>query len=160
MNYVYYISLGSNLGNREGYLNQAIEGLRQTDGIIAVEPSSWLETAPWGNTEQGPFLNGVAKVVSSLTPEAMLQCMQYQESLAGRKRVIHWGPRTLDLDIVWAETEQGAPLQVALDHLQIPHPYMWERTFVLIPLQEVYPDFAFQGESINHRIAKLKSADI
>lgn len=157
MNYVYYISLGSNLGNRQAYLDQAIAGLRATDGIMVVEPSTWLETPPWGNTEQGSFLNGVAKVVTSLEPVDMLHTMQQLEQAAGRKRIIHWGPRTLDLDIVWAEAEDGVPLSVTTEELQIPHPYMWERTFVLVPLQEVYPDFVFQGQSIALRIAELQA---
>lgn len=157
MNYVYYISLGSNLGDRQAYLEQAIAGLRATDSIMAVEPSTWLETPPWGNTEQGPFLNGVAKVVTSLEPVDMLHTMQQLEQAAGRKRIIYWGPRTLDLDIVWAEAEDGVPLSVTTEELQIPHPYMWERTFVLVPLQEVYPDFVFQGQSIASRIAELQA---
>lgn len=157
MNYVYYISLGSNLGDRQAYLDQAILGLKQQAGIISVEASTWLETPPWGNTEQGPFLNGVAKVVSSLAPEAMLQGMQQLEQAAGRQRIIHWGPRTLDLDIVWAETEGGAPLTVATEALTIPHPYLWDRTFVLIPLKELYPHFTFRGQTIEARIAELEA---
>ena len=75
MKYIYYLSLGSNLGDREQYLANAIEGLRRHENIESVTPSKWLETAPWGNTNQGPFLNGACKVVTTLVPEAMLQVM-------------------------------------------------------------------------------------
>lgn len=158
MKYIYYLSLGSNLGDREQYLANAIEGLRRHENIESVTPSKWLETAPWGNTNQGPFLNGACKVVTTLVPEAMLQVMQALEKAAGRERLVHWGPRTLDLDIVWAEKEDGRLIEVQSETLTIPHPYLWDRAFVLVPLSELYPNFIFQGQVIGDRIKELDEA--
>lgn len=158
MKYIYYLSLGSNLGDREKYLTDAVEGLHRHEAIDSVTTSKWLETEPWGNTNQGPFLNGACKVVTTLEPEALLDVMQALEKAAGRERLIHWGPRTLDLDIVWAETETGDIVNVQTERLQIPHPYLWERAFVLIPLSELYPQFRYHGESIESRIAALADA--
>lgn len=155
MNYIYYLSLGSNLGNREKFLTDAVEGLRRHEAIESVMTSKWLETEPWGNTDQGAFLNGACKVVTSLEPEELLTVMQALEKAAGRERLIHWGPRTLDLDIVWAETAAGDMVEVHTDRLQIPHPYLWDRAFVLAPLMELYPDFTYQGESIGARLKTL-----
>lgn len=150
----YYIGMGSNLGDREAYLNNAIKGLEAHPLVESVEASSWLETPPWGNEDQGPFLNGVCKVQTTLPPQEMLSYMQELERQAGRVRTIHWGPRTLDLDIVWAE-EDGKSLVVNESDLQVPHPYMWERSFVLAPLQEVYPHFVKDGVSIGERLKEL-----
>lgn len=156
MKYVYYLSLGSNLGDREQYLEGAVDGLRRHKAIESVTPSKWLETEPWGNTDQDAFLNGACKVVTTLEPEAMLVVMQALEKAAGRERLIHWGPRTLDLDIVWAETETGKQVTIQSETLQIPHPYFWERAFVLVPLAELYPKFIYKGESIDARIRALE----
>ena len=153
--YTYYIGIGSNLGDREGYLAFAVSELTNTDGILSVSHSSWIETPPWGPVEQGPFLNGMLKVKSTLEPLAMLDTILHIERLAGRQREIHWGPRTLDLDMVWVEDEGGQCVQVNTPNLVVPHPYFWERQFVLEPLQEVYPTFAYEGVSIVSRLDTL-----
>lgn len=153
--YTYYIGIGSNLGDREGYLAFAVSELTNTDGIRSVSHSSWIETPPWGPVEQGPFLNGMLKVKSTLEPLAMLDTILHIERLAGRQREIYWGPRTLDLDMVWVEDEGGRCVQVNTPNLVVPHPYFWERQFVLEPLQEVYPTFAYEGVSIVSRLDTL-----
>lgn len=154
--YTYYIGIGSNLGDREGYLAFAVSELSNTDGVRSVSHSSWIETPPWGPVEQGPFLNGILKVESTLTPLVMLDTILHIERLAGRQREIHWGPRTLDLDIVWIEDEAGQCVEVHTPNLVVPHPYFWERQFVLEPLQEVYPTFSYEGESIGARLETLR----
>ena len=151
----YYIGIGSNLGDRKGYLAFAVSELTDTDGVSSVSHSSWIETPPWGPVEQGPFLNGMLKVESTLEPLVMLDTILHIERLAGRQREIHWGPRTLDLDIVWVENEGGQCVQVNKPNLVVPHPYFWERQFVLEPLQEVYPTFAYEGVSIVSRLDTL-----
>ena len=153
--YTYYIGIGSNLADREGYLAFAVSELTNTDGVSSVRHSSWIETPPWGPVEQGPFLNGMLKVESPLEPLVMLDTILHIERLAGRQREIHWGPRTLDLDIVWVENEGGQCVQVNKPNLVVPHPYFWERQFVLEPLQEVYPTFAYEGVSIVSRLDTL-----
>ena len=154
--YIYYIGIGSNLGDREGYVTFAVSELRSTDGVCGVSHSSWIETPPWGPVEQGSFLNGILKVQASIEPLAMLDTILHIERLAGRQREIHWGPRTLDLDIVWIEDETGQCVQVKTPNLVVPHPYFWERQFVLEPLQEVYPTFTYEGVSISDRIEMLR----
>lgn len=153
--YTYYIGIGSNLGDREGYLTFAVSELTNTDGVRSVSHSSWIETPPWGPVEQGPFLNGMLKVEATLEPLVMLDTILHIERLAGRQREIHWGPRTLDLDMVWVEDEGGQCVQVNTPNLVIPHPYFWERQFVLEPLQEVYPTFVYEGVSIVSRLDTL-----
>ena len=154
--YTYYIGIGSNLGDREGYLAFAVSELTNTDGVSSVSHSKWIETPPWGPVEQGPFLNGILKVESTLEPLTMLDTILDIERLAGRQREIHWGPRTLDLDIVWIEDEEGQCVQVKTPNLVVPHPYFWERQFVLEPLQEVYPTFTYEGVSISNRLEALR----
>ena len=154
--YTYYIGIGSNLGDREGYLAFAVSELMNTGGVRRVSHSSWIETPPWGPVEQGPFLNGILKVESTLAPLVMLDILLHIERLAGRQREIHWGPRTLDLDIVWIEDELGQPIRVAEATLVVPHPYFWERQFVLEPLREVYHHFSYEGVSISDRIEELR----
>ena len=157
--YIYYIGIGSNLGDREGYLAFAVSELTNTDGVRSVNHSSWIETPPWGPVEQGPFLNGILKVEATLTPLVMLDTILHIERLAGRQREIHWGPRTLDLDIVWREDEADQYVQVNTANLVVPHPYFWERIFVLEPLQEIYPQFIYQGVSIHNRLEELRAIE-
>ena len=153
--YTYYIGIGSNLGDRERYLAFAVSELTDTDGVRRVSHSSWIETPPWGPVEQGPFLNVMLKVESTLEPLVMLDTILHIERLAGRQREIHWGPRTLDLDMVWVEDEGGQCVQVNTPNLVVPHPYFWERQFVLEPLYEVYPMFSYEGMSIVSRLDTL-----
>ena len=157
--YTYYIGIGSNLGDREVYLAFAVSELTNTDGVRSVSHSRWIETPPWGPVEQGPFLNGILKVQSSLEPLIMLETILHIERLAGRQRDIHWGPRTLDLDIVWIEDEAGQCVEVHTQKLVVPHPYFWERQFVLVPLQEVYPTFNYEGVSIASRLDTLRALE-
>ena len=157
--YIYYIGIGSNLGDRERYLAFAVSELTNIDGVCSVNHSSWIETPPWGPVEQGPFLNGILKVESTLEPLVMLDTILHIERLAGRQREIHWGPRTLDLDIVWVEDEAGQCVRVEISNLVVPHPYFWERQFVLEPLQEVYPTFTYEGVSIASRLEKLRELE-
>lgn len=154
--YTYYIGIGSNLGDREGYLAFAVNQLVGIQGVTSVEHSNWIETPPWGPVEQGPFLNGILKVKSTIEPLTMLETIWHIERLAGRQRESHWGPRTLDLDIVWIETEAGQVVCVEEPNLVVPHPYFWERQFVLEPLREVYPHFSYEGVSISDRIEELR----
>ncbi|MFS0784172.1 2-amino-4-hydroxy-6-hydroxymethyldihydropteridine diphosphokinase [Bacillus sp. 1P06AnD] len=129
-----YLSLGSNLDDRLTYLREAVE-LLQKDGEIAVDSvSSLYETDPVGYTDQGNFLNIVVKLYTDYTAEDLLAvCMDIEQQL-GRKRVIRWGPRTIDLDILLYNQDN-----IDSDDLSVPHPRMHERAFVLIPLLEIEP---------------------
>lgn len=171
------------MGNRAAYLDQAVLRLKEHPRIANVQASSWLETAPWGNTDQDAFLNGALKVITDLMPEELLDYMQQLEQEAGRERKIHWGPRTLDLDIIWWEEQpddtaneksensladdadeksesegvshESQHLTFFSNRLTIPHPYFWERSFVLLPLKELYPQFTYKNQSIDERLKEI-----
>ncbi len=134
------IALGSNLGDRERTLQGALRRLDCAPGVVVLKRSTWHETEPelgpeGGPEGQGPFLNGVALVETTLTPEALLNLLQAIEHKAGRTRTVPNGPRTLDLDLLWhGESRRDS------SELTLPHPRMHQRTFVLAPLAEIAPD--------------------
>ncbi len=138
----YFISVGSNMGDRLAHLRYAAEAF-SAHGITLHRKSSVYETAPWGNEEQDFFLNAIFLVGWDGTPEALLRELQGIEAERGRRREVHWGPRTLDLDIIW-----GDGVALCTDTLTIPHPFFAERAFVLVPLAELAPDFSIGGVSI------------
>ncbi|EHB49677.1 MULTISPECIES: 2-amino-4-hydroxy-6-hydroxymethyldihydropteridine diphosphokinase [Paenibacillus] len=127
-----YIALGANLGEREGNLMEALERLDDTPGIQVLRVSHLYETEPVGYIDQPMFLNMAAVVSTSLSPHALLAEMQRIEKELGRVRHIHWGPRTVDLDLLWME---GRRLDTP--ELMLPHPRMQERSFVLRPLSDI-----------------------
>ena len=138
-----YLSLGANLGNRGETLREALRQiacLPQT-ALKAVAP--FYETAPWGNLEQPAFINTAAMVETELSPLNFLHKTQQIELALGRVRHEHWGARTIDIDLLWAEG-------VASDteELKLPHPYLTERAFVLLPLRDIAPDLAVQGRAV------------
>jgi 2-amino-4-hydroxy-6-hydroxymethyldihydropteridine diphosphokinase len=92
---------------------------------------------------------------SSLAPHQMLSLLQSLEQGAGRERLIHWGPRTLDLDIILAFDESGTMISICDESLTVPHPYFWDRTFVLEPLHELLPTFIYKGMTIGERLTQL-----
>lgn len=153
--YTYYISVGSNIGDKQGHINLAFQSFQEHDAVSKVISSSLIETDPWGYTEQDIFVNSMWFCESILAPHQMLCLLQSLEQGAGRKRHIHWGPRTLDLDIILAFDEGGAMISVCDESLTIPHPYFWERTFVLEPLHELLPTFTYKGVTIDDRLAQL-----
>lgn len=124
------LSLGSNLGDRRDHLLSAINSL---PGPVLV--SDVYETEPVGGPDQDRYLNVVVQIDTDLRPRALLGVCHRLEAAAGRVRDIRWGPRTLDVDILWID---GVELDD--DDLQIPHPRMWDRRFVLAPLSELAPD--------------------
>jgi 2-amino-4-hydroxy-6-hydroxymethyldihydropteridine diphosphokinase len=130
-----YISLGSNMGDRKAYLEEAVHILNSHGNIQVTTISSIYETDPVGYTEQGKFLNMVVGIHTTLSPEILLQqCLQIEEDL-GRKRQFRWGPRIIDLDILLYNDKN-----IESEILRVPHPRMRERAFVLIPLLEIAPN--------------------
>jgi 2-amino-4-hydroxy-6-hydroxymethyldihydropteridine diphosphokinase len=127
-----YIGLGSNMGDRSYFLNEAIKSLDSNERISVIATSSIYETAPVGYLEQESFLNMVIKVSTILKPIELLEVNQQVEKDLGRKRDIRWGPRTIDLDILMYNNEN-----IETEKLIIPHPRMKERAFVLVPLMEI-----------------------
>ncbi len=130
-----YIGLGSNLGDRAVYLAAARRSLDDTPGILIARASSLYETEPVGYTDQDWFLNQVVAIATSLHPYQLLQVLQGIEQDLGRRRLIRWGPRVIDLDLLL----YGDAILPDPD-LTIPHPRIYERSFVLVPLCEIAPD--------------------
>jgi 2-amino-4-hydroxy-6-hydroxymethyldihydropteridine diphosphokinase len=126
-----FVGLGSNLGDRLAFLKTAVAGL---PGVVKVSPV--YETDPVGGPEgQGPYLNVVVELLTDLTPWQLLEVAVRLEREAGRVRTVRFGPRTLDVDILlYGDTNLSTP------ELEIPHPRMWERRFVVVPLADIAPE--------------------
>ena len=131
-----FLSIGSNLGDRRRYLRHAVETLPD---VVAVSPV--YETDPVGGPPQDPFLNLVVELDTDLSPNRLLGLCHRIEASADRARDVRWGPRTLDLDIIWIDG-------VTMDdpNLTIPHPRWKERRFVLAPLRDLAPDLVSERD--------------
>jgi 2-amino-4-hydroxy-6-hydroxymethyldihydropteridine diphosphokinase len=125
-----FLALGSNLGEREDLLRQAVASMPD---LVAVSPV--YETDPVGGPEQGAYLNAVVELDTERSPRELLALCQQLEAEADRVRVERWGPRTLDVDILLV-----GDLTVDEPDLEVPHPRMWDRRFVLAPLADLAPD--------------------
>ena len=131
-----FIAIGSNMGERESNCLRAVDKLSSTDSIELVARSSLYLTAPWGMTEQRDFVNAVVEIRSSLPPSVLMERLREIECSMGRRPSVKWGERVIDLDIIYyGERVLEEP------GLKIPHPRMRERGFVLVPLEEIAPDF-------------------
>jgi len=130
-----FIGMGSNLGDRRSFLEKASQEISSHPQVRVIRLSSLYETEPVGYLDQGWFLNQVMEIETTLTPEELLSFLQGIENKLGRKRLIRWGPRVIDLDILLYGN-----LTIESPQLIIPHPRMYERGFVMIPLQEIAPD--------------------
>ena len=131
-----YLGMGSNMGDRRAYLEGAVEAIKACPMIKDVKVSSIIETKPYGLEEQDDFLNGCISGLTLFDPEELLDFVAEIENANGRKRTIHWGPRTLDLDILYYDREI-----ISTDRLCVPHPEIPLRTFVLQPMMELAPYF-------------------
>lgn len=147
-----YIALGSNLGDKKAYLDQAIKALKQHKECRVQKVSSYLVTEPYGGVEQDDFLNACLSLDTLLSPEELLDLLHEIEQAAHRERLIHWGPRTLDLDILLYDNEV-----LETEDLIIPHVEMHKRDFVLKPLAEIAPNkrHPILGKTIGELAAQL-----
>lgn len=129
-----FIGVGANLGDRWATISGAVAALAATPGVSALESSAVYATAPVGVLDQPKFLNLVVGIETSLRPGPLLIVLHALEDAAGRRRAheVRWGPRPLDLDLLLYEGEERADAELVL-----PHPRMWERAFVLVPLREL-----------------------
>lgn len=129
-----YIALGSNMGDSKSHLDGALEALRNDEHIRVLKVADYIVTKPYGGVEQDDFLNGAVEIETLYTPEELLDRLHQIEADHARERIIHWGPRTLDLDILLYE-------DVVMDtpNLTIPHKDMHNREFVLKPLAQIAP---------------------
>ncbi len=129
------LGLGSNMGDRLAYLHQAMEQINQFPQTTLLRCSSIYETEPWGNLNQGNFLNCCCEIYTDLTPLKLLEACLALENQLGRVRNEVWGERTIDIDLLIVEGETSDEITLTL-----PHSRIRQRGFVLVPLQELYPN--------------------
>ncbi|HHT9119958.1 MAG TPA: 2-amino-4-hydroxy-6-hydroxymethyldihydropteridine diphosphokinase [Candidatus Hypogeohydataceae bacterium YC41] len=132
---VVYIALGSNLGKRMATLKLARKQMAELDNLVIIDESPYYETEPQGASDQPHFINSVLCLRTNLTPRELLHELQGIERKLGRQRGKRWGPRTIDLDILFYDD-----IVVEEEGLEIPHPRMHERRFVLEPLCDIAPE--------------------
>lgn len=152
-----YLSVGSNMGDRKKYLEDGIEALKAHPLIKQVEVSELLETAPYGGVEQADFLNAAIGLETLMEPEELLEALHNIENSAGRERILRWGPRTLDLDILFFDK-----LVYESDTLVIPHPDLHNREFVLKPLSTIAPNYRHPllGMTVSQELAELEKSSL
>lgn len=137
--FVCYLGIGSNLENPRQQIARALQKLSATPSIKVLRHSPWYSSKAVGldkkiNSEQPDYINGVIEIETALDPQALLEAIQHIELAQGRTREVRWGARTLDIDILLYGKQQ-----IHTDHLDIPHPRIMERNFVLIPLADIDP---------------------
>ena len=148
-----YIGFGSNLGNRLENCTNAIEALAALPECLLLQTSSFYETAPVGLVEQPSFINGVVLIETARDARWLLGQMLAIETSFGRMRTLKWGPRSIDLDLLFLDN-----LIIESPGLSVPHPLLHERRFVLEPLNEVAPEFRHPalGKTVAELLADLK----
>lgn len=153
-----FLGLGSNLGDRERNLERALDQLSGTGRVHISRRSTWHETAPVGGPAgQGDYLNGACEIMTTLSPEELLERCQEIEAELGRVREERDGPRTIDIDILWYEGEVRDELSLTL-----PHPRWEERAFVLAPLSEFAAEHVLPGcgETVSERASALMAEEV
>lgn len=130
-----HLGLGSNLGDRLAHLQRAVDGLAAAAGVDVVAVSSVYETSPVGGPDQDDYLNAVVAVETERSARSLLELGQELERRAQRTRTVRWGPRTLDVDVLLIGSEHTAEAD-----LEVPHPRIWDRGFVVVPLHEIAPE--------------------
>ena len=145
-----YVGFGANLGDPAATLRAAAAELGRRAGTVAAG-SHIYRSLPIGVTDQPEFLNAVARLETALTADRLLEELLAVEAEFGRVRDVRWGPRTLDLDLIWYEGERGENARLTL-----PHPRAHEREFVLRPLAELDPDLDLRGQSVSTWLAGLE----
>ena len=148
------LGLGSNIGDKQLYLEEAVALLSATPGVTVLTLSSLYRTEPWGMTEQDWFLNACVLIETTLSAtELLARCLGVEKEL-GRVRDVRWGPRKIDIDVlVYGDA------QIDADGLTIPHPRMHERAFVLVPLAEIWPE-AIVGNGSSAKAALTTCPDV
>lgn len=148
-----YLGIGSNLGDRLTHLQAAVDGIAAADGVDVVAVSPVYETDPVGGPEQGEFLNAVVAIETERSPRELLELAQRLEAEAHRVKTEKWGPRTLDVDVLLIEDRE-----VHEPDLEVPHPRMRERGFVMVPLRDLDPDAA--GDPPAARWTGVRATDL
>ncbi|WP_431192843.1 2-amino-4-hydroxy-6-hydroxymethyldihydropteridine diphosphokinase [Tianweitania aestuarii] len=150
-----FIGLGGNLGDPQAAIRDALHRLDERAEISIVAVSSLYRTPPWGKLDQPDFLNAVAELATTLSPRALLDMCLATESQLKRIRQERWGPRLIDMDVLWFDyrsVDEGG--------LQLPHPRMGERAFVMVPLAEIAPDLLTKDGTAADVAARLETSGI
>jgi len=145
-----FLSLGSNIGDRLNHLEEAIKMISEIDNIELKSKSSFYETEPVGYLDQDLFMNCVIEIETILQPYEVLDCCMDIEQQLKRKRVIRWGPRTIDVDILIYDD-----IVMDEERLIIPHPRMTERAFVMVPLSEIFDDGSIGHKSVREYMTTM-----
>lgn len=155
--YPFALSLGSNLGARKNMIENALQRLMRYEGVEIEKISSFYETQPWGGVAQEKFLNICALGKTSLTPHNLLRVCKESEEQLGRVIGEKWGARALDIDILY----YGEKGEIMCDDftLSLPHRYLYERVFVLVPLLEIAPALEIAGRSLQKELEKLPRSE-
>ena len=149
------IALGANVGDKKRFVDNAVEALVRAGDIGLRRRSSYYRTEPWGVTDQDWFVNACILVETELTPLALLdRCLAVEAGL-GRVRDRRWGPRTIDLDLLLCD---GVTMRE--ERLELPHPRLAERAFVLVPLAEIAPDWRVGSRTVLELVASLDTSGI
>ena len=149
------IGLGSNIGDKAGNIDAAVAALSNADGVRLTARSSYFRTDPWGVTDQDWFVNACVLVETALNARQLLDLCLSIEADLGRIREQRWGPRIIDLDILYYGDET-----VDEPGLSIPHPHMLERVFVLAPLEEIAPDKIISGTRVDDQLQRLDRSGV
>lgn len=149
-----YLGLGTNIEDRLNYLNQACMYLNSHEDINITNKSSIYETKAWGYTNQNDFLNMCIEIKTNLNPQGLLKVCNEVEEKLNRERIIRWGPRTIDVDILFFNN-----ISIKEENLEIPHPRIKERAFVLIPLMDINPSLSINNKSIKEHLEILTSEE-
>ena len=149
-----YLSLGGNIGDARQAITQALALLAERGAIISARSSDY-RTLPWGPIAQAPFVNACARLEADGDPHALLRSCLAVETALGRTREIKWGPRLIDIDLL-----TFGEMRVASADLVLPHPHMFERAFVLVPLVEIAPDLVVDGIIVRDALARLDTAGV
>ncbi|WP_300377546.1 2-amino-4-hydroxy-6-hydroxymethyldihydropteridine diphosphokinase [Henriciella sp.] len=144
------LAFGSNLGDSRAMIEAALERLDSADGISVTKVSSFYRTPPWGVEDQPDFINACALVETDLSPEALLAVCKQLEQALGRETAVRWGPRLIDIDMLWMEGETRQS-----ETLTLPHPRICERAFVLVPLAEIAPELDVGDRKVRDLLSAL-----
>lgn len=149
-----YLGLGTNMGDRLNYISEALKILNSNPNINITKKSKLYETKAWGYKDQADFLNMCVEIKTSLNPNELLKACQGVEIDLNRERIIRWGPRTIDVDILFFND-----IIVQEENLEIPHPRIKERAFVLIPLIDLNDKLKIDNISINEYLKSLTTEE-
>jgi 2-amino-4-hydroxy-6-hydroxymethyldihydropteridine diphosphokinase len=149
------IALGSNIGDKVRHIADAVGAFTADGRVRVVQKSLDYRTAPWGKTDQDWFVNAVMSVTTTLPVHELLARCQSVERQLGRERLVRWGPRVIDLDILVYRD-----LVLAEPDLVLPHPHMTERAFVLRPLLDVAPDLVIKGLNVRQWLMQVPHDDV